>query len=271
MTDREGRPVILVKLGGSLVTRKGRDASPRPDVITRLARELAEGLETLREGLVLGHGSGSFGHPPAARHGLREGLRGRDALEGLSLTQERAARLHRIVVERLREAGLPAFSVAPSSAAVAREGAVRSFALEPMVLALERGMLPVTYGDVLMDRSRGATVVSTESVFRHLAGQLPRRGWTVRRVLWLGDTEGVYDGEGQVIPEIRRDGADPGLVAAAGAGTTDVTGGMAHRVETALALADRGILSWIGRGSRGRLRSALAGQPVEGTRVLPPG
>lgn len=264
MTSAGGR-VVLVKLGGSLVTEKGRDATPREATIERLAGEIARARGARGDPLVLGHGSGSFGHPPAARHGLRSGLDGPDSLRGLATTQARAVRLHRLVVDALRDAGVPTFSVAPSSAAVARDGVLEPMALEPLVLALEWGLVPVTHGDVVADRTRGATIASTEEVFARLARDLPERGWRVTRVLWLGDAEGVLDASGTVVPEIRAGGPVPDGVG--GAMAPDVTGGMAHRVEIALELAELGVASWIGDGAPGRLEAALAGDVRTGTRV----
>ena len=50
---------------------------------------------------------------------------------------------------------------------------------------------------------------------------------------------------------------------------TDVTGGMRHRVETALALARLGIPSLLANGLvPGLLERALRGEPVAGTEVL---
>lgn len=260
--------VVLVKLGGSLITEKGSEARARPEVIEGLARQLAEARGEIDGCLAVGHGAGSFGHPPAARHGLGQGVETDDARRGLSLTQRRAAALHEIVTAHLRAAGLPTFSIVPSSAAVASAGELYEFALEPVALALREELVPVLYGDVVLDRRRGVAIASTESVFVEVARRLDRYGWTVGRVLWLGDTEGVYDEEGQVIPEIRP-GAGVEVPSVGGSATTDVTGGMAHRVEAAVRLARRGIPSWIGTASRGRLRRVLAGEAVTGTRVAP--
>lgn len=272
--DREDRggTVVLVKLGGSLITDKSGDASPRDAVIRRLAGEIAAGAPGSEERVVLGHGSGSFGHPPAAEHRLKEGANSAAELTALSRTQDRAARLHRRVVGALRAAGMDVFSVAPSSAAVADDGQPVQFALEPLVRAMEMGLMPVVYGDVMMDRERGGTIASTEAVFARLAMSLADRGWPVRRALWLGDTEGVYDSEGRVLPEIDPESAGALLGAVSGSKATDVTGGMRHRVTVAVELASRGVTSWIGGGRvSGALREALRGAPDGGTWVRPPG
>jgi isopentenyl phosphate kinase len=217
----------------------------------------------------VGHGSGSFGHVAARRSGIAEGIRSAGQLPGVSLTQQRAADLHRLVVAALAEAGALPFSIAPSSCIVAADGRPAAFADEPLLLALGRGLLPVLYGDVVMDRQRGVSICSTEQVFEMVAGRLPERGWTVRRALWLGETDGLWDAAGRTVPRVSAgDFAAAARAIGAPAGT-DVTGGMRHRVETALALARLGVPSLLLNGlTPGLLEKALRGEDVPGTEVL---
>jgi len=287
--------VTLVKLGGSLLTDKSAVDAVRPAVLARLAAEIAEiaasaasaaistsaaaaagaagaraaAGEAPAPALVLAHGSGSFGHVAARRHGLAAGLRDRGQLPGVSLTQERAAALHWQVCAALAAAGLLPFSLAPSSSVVAAGGRPLAIAVEPLLLALAHGLLPVLYGDVVLDRRQGVAICSTERLFELLASELPAQGVRVRRVLWLGETDGVYDAAGRTLPRLdagewaRREELRRAIGGAAG---TDVTGGMLHRVETALALAARGIPSLIANGTTpGLLAAALRGEPVPGT------
>ncbi len=272
MTVTGGGTLVMVKLGGSLITEKEGDAEARTEIITRLAREIADGRDESGARLLVGHGSGSFGHPPAAEHDLRHGTADEEQRLGLTRTQHRAAGLHRQVVEALLGAGVPGFSVAPSSAAVADDGRVADVSGEPLLRALRGGYVPVVYGDVMMDRARGSTIASTEAVFLRLASLLEDAGWHVRRALWLGTTDGVLDGDGRPLPRIQG-GAEGGLPQAVGeSAATDVTGGMRHRVETALRMAALGVPSWIGDGRRpGTLRRALAGEEEGGTRIRPTG
>src|SRR5262249_52684993 len=147
-------------------------------------------------------------------------------------------------------------------------GVPAAFLDEPLLLALEHGLLPVLYGDVVLDRAQGVAICSTERLLALLARRLPESGIAVRRALWLGETAGVWDAEGRTIPRLTR--ADlAGLGGAlGGAAGTDVTGGMRHRVETALDLADLGIPSLILDGREpGLLERALAGETVPGTEI----
>ncbi len=258
---------LLIKLGGSLLSDKEAAETAHPDRIARLAREIAsarEDAEANGERIVLGHGSGSFGHVAAAAAGLGRGPIEAEAFPGASRTQERAAALHRLVVEALRAAGLAPFSLAPSSFLTADGGKIAERFLSPVARALSLGFLPVVYGDVVLDRAWGGAIASTEAVLTEIAVGLPALGIEISRALWLGETEGVYDAAGRTIPRLTTL-EDAAIGAARG---TDVTGGMRLRVATCLAFAERGIPSTIFDGrAPGRLAAAIRGEAVPGTTI----
>lgn len=272
-------PLLFLKLGGSLITDKARPETPRAGVIRRLAAEVAEVLrEPGAPRLVLGHGSGSFGHAAASRYGIHEGFDGAgdpaqvwDRLQGISRVQERAAALHARVLDALLAEGATPFSIAPSGALVSAAGRPVRLEVEPLLLAHGAGLLPVVYGDVVMDRERVAAIASTEAIFLVLAEELGRRGIAVARALWAGATDGVLAASGERLDEVRADAADEALAAAGGSAGTDVTGGMRHRLETTLGLARRGVPSLVFDATvPGRLAAALRGEEVPGTRVVGP-
>lgn len=263
------RGLALVKLGGSLLTDKEGDAQARREVITRLAQEAAEARQAGAPAFVLGHGSGSFGHVAARRAGLgRDAVSAGDAarLLGACETQRQAARLHGLLLDALHAAGCPAFSLPPSAASIAEDGALVEIAIEPVRLALDLGLVPVVCGDVVLDRRLGATVCSTETVLRALAARWTDDDRPVTRALWLGDTDGIYDAEGTTIEVLDEDRVEAVLDMVGSARGTDVTGGMRHRLAQVRALAARGVTSWIGNGlTPGHLRRALLGKTVPGT------
>ncbi|HEX9669793.1 MAG TPA: uridylate kinase, partial [Thermoanaerobaculia bacterium] len=117
MTD-----ITLLKLGGSLLTDKTRARAVRGEVIRRLAGEIV--AAGAGGALLLGHGSGSFGHVAAARAGIGAGPVARERLAGVAETQAEAAELHRMVIAALREAGARPFSFVPGSFLVGRRGQV---------------------------------------------------------------------------------------------------------------------------------------------------
>ena len=268
--DPSTRGVVLVKLGGSLITDKRGHEVFRPRVVARLAREIESVRRHLQDDLVLGHGAGSFGHAAAAKYGVGAGPLGLGGPAAAAIVQDRTARLHRQVIDALLRAKLPVFSQAPSSLFTATAGRVKAGPVATVHHALDRGLVPVLFGDVVVDRTWTASICSTETAFLTLARAFARANRPVRRVLWLGVTDGVHDDAGRTIATVRAGAARAARRSAGGAAGTDVTGGMAHRLDAALALARLGIESWIGNGSRpGRLRDALRGKPVPGTRIEP--
>jgi isopentenyl phosphate kinase len=273
----EPKPITLVKLGGSLITDKRREATPRLGVLAQLAREIAEVRPRMTEQLLVGHGSGSFGHMAAARSGLGKGPfttpeepAERGKLLGIARTQHEAARLHRMVIEFLLDAGEVPMSWSASAALTGRAGQpAANGQTTNLTQALELGMLPVIYGDVLFDHRWGAAIASTETLVRYLVNRLRPLKYVFGRLLWCGETEGVYDLAGRTIPEIDDSNYRKVLQQVGSAAGTDVTGGMALRLRTTRRLAQMGIESWILDGTvPGRLRAALLGEAVPCTRVL---
>ena len=253
--------VTLVKLGGSLITDKTKPRTVEREHLGRLAAEIAAGWSG--GSLIVGHGSGSFGHPEARAAGLVGGAGGRrldspaDRM-GIARTQSAAQALHRMIVSSLIEAGVPAYSQSPSGFLVADGGKPHGDPPAPLAEALRLGLVPVTMGDVAIDRRRGAAIVSTETVFEFLAGALPALGIEVRRALWLGVVAGVLDDAGRLIPRIDATNIEAASAAAGGSAAVDVTGGMEHRLVTAWRLARGGVESLILDGREpGLLESVL--------------
>lgn len=225
--------LVFLKLGGSLITDKTQAHTARVDVLTRLATELAEGLRQKPElRLVLGHGSGSFGHVPARRFGTRDGVHSPREWRGFIEVWREAAALNRMVLDALERAGLPAIALSPASSVLARDGVIVEWNLEILQAALHNCLLPVIQGDVVFDQVRGGTIFSTEDLFTHLVYALHPQ-----RILLAGMEPGVwldYPQRNRMAQEITPDEAAPILVTLQGADTTDVTGGMSSKVRQAL-------------------------------------
>ena len=67
--------LVFLKLGGSLITDKSQAETALLDLIFILLSDLKRYLDQNNEvRVVLGHGSGSFGHHAAAKYGTRNGV-----------------------------------------------------------------------------------------------------------------------------------------------------------------------------------------------------
>jgi isopentenyl phosphate kinase len=232
--------LTFVKFGGSVITDKTGQEAPDLATIRRLAGALRAALDQAAPGdrLIVGHGSGSFGHTYARRHGVHTGISGGDWM-GFALTAAAALRLNRIVVDELLAAGVPAISFQPSSTLVAERGAVAAWDTSVLMRALDRGLVPVVHGDVAFDTAQGSAIVSTEQLLEALARTADL---CPGRVVLVGEA-GVYTDDPRANPGAARipriDAANIAAVlrGAGGSHGADVTGGMRAKVELAWRLA----------------------------------
>jgi isopentenyl phosphate kinase len=263
--------LVFVKLGGSVITDKHRPSVARPEVIRQLAGEL-QAARAARTGLsvLLGHGSGSFGHVPALKYHVRQGIAPDGDWWGYAQTGAAASRLNRIVTDLCMDAGVPIWSVQPSASAICRGGKMVSMAVSPIRVAIERGLVPLVYGDVAIDERQGCTIVSTEELFAYLAQELP-----VRRMVLVSEVHGVYDRDplkdqkAERIPRITPASFAHLQVQLGGSHATDVTGGMLSKVEAMVALVASGSVDRVhlisGRREGALTRILLDGDEIEGT------
>jgi len=240
--------LVFLKLGGSLITDKTRAYTVRPDKLDDLASQIAAALDSNPGlSLVLGHGSGSFGHTAAKEYQTRDGLRQPAALtaETRSIDETRywhgftqvwfqAAQLNRFVMEALHKAQVPAVALAPVSAVTAHNGKVSSWDLSPLKAALAAGLVPVIYGDVIFDETRGGTILSTEDLFEQLA-----RGLKPQRILLAGLEGAVwadFPKRKQRLEKISPASFERVKTNVGASHGADVTGGMDSKVRQMLSL-----------------------------------
>ncbi len=255
--------LILVKLGGSVITDKKKPYTARMDVIERLAREVhrARGQKDFK--LIVGHGGGSFPHQAASKYQTQNGVVDERSYEGIAMVQNDAARLNRIVVDAFLRAGERAISVQLSSGVVTRNSKIVRWDTEAVKNMLSNRLLPVPYGDVAMDAIKGCSIISTEEIFSYLA-----RALGVKRIILVGKVDGVLGSSGKVVPVISRKNFCDVKGCLQGSDGADVTGGMLHKVEMMLELAGSGIRSEVINGlTDGNLERALLGKDVLKTEI----
>jgi isopentenyl phosphate kinase len=178
-----------------------------------------------------------------------------------------ASALNRYVMDALHTADVPALALAPVASVTARDGQVAVWDLSLLTRALEAGLVPVVYGDVIFDEARGGTILSTEDLFLYLARQL-----RPRRILLAGLEAGVwadFPARKRLLNEIRPEALEKNRDGLGGAAGVDVTGGMQTKVEQMLYLVQQvdGLEVRIFSGEAdGAIERALAGEPL-GTRL----
>lgn len=224
--------LVFIKLGGSLITDKLVENSFREAVVVRLAQEIQGALNVNPElKILVGHGSGSFGHFAASRYKTIEGVHSQEEWRAFAHVATVAAELNSRVAKVFDESGLAVWRIQPSASAMSDNSEILQLSTLPIRTALQKNLIPLVYGDVALDEVRGGTIISTEKIFFYLAHHLP-----VDRILLLGEVEGVYDENGQFISEITPENYPQIQSALGGSAGTDVTGGMETKVSDMLKL-----------------------------------
>ncbi len=272
------KELIFLKLGGSLITDKTQPYTPKLAVIEDLALQISTALQTHPDvRLVIGHGSGSFGHVAATEYGTRDGFvppppqltqQERDATKdvywkGFAEVWFQASALNRFVMKALNKVKLPAVALPPSANVIASDGKVSIWETSPLSMALAAGLVPVIHGDVTFDEVRGGTILSTEDLFGHLA-----RALNPDLILLAGLESAVWEDFPARTRKVET--ITPGtfskvaesLDQAAGA---DVTGGMKSKVTQMLELVQQNPLLKIqifSGAEPGNLARALTGETL---------
>lgn len=227
--------LIFLKLGGSLITDKNTPYTARRRVIRRLANEIKMGLEEHPQmSLVLGHGSGSFGHTPAAKYGTRSGVKTRSEWFGFVEVWKEARALNQIVMEECLKANLPVIAFPPSATILTAGRKVVKTSESIISAALQAYLIPVVFGDVIFDQELGGTILSTEEVFASLVGFL-----SPSRILLAGLERGVYQdfaNRQKILRAITPESYKILNKPAGESASIDVTGGMAKKVESMIQL-----------------------------------
>ena len=256
--------LIILKIGGSVITDKEGELAPRTEVINRLAEEIQKAQV---KSLVIVHGGGSFGHPTAQKYGIKEGLREEAQKVGFAETHHVMTVLNGLVMDSLLWHNIPAISVAPSCCVVTENGRIKTFEEAVLRSYLKMGFAPVLYGDATLDETLGFTVLSGDQLVSHLARKL---GAT--NIVIGVDTDGLYDADPKVaknakmygnltLSELEKVKKKLGVSTA-----TDVTGGMFGKVtELIPALAEGIPVNIVNAVKPNRVYKALMGEAVEGT------
>jgi len=260
--DAPGAPVI-VKLGGSLITRKREVEKLRPKVIARLARELGGAG---RPPLIVLHGAGSFGHPGAKRFGLAaapaEGARAAERVRGAAIVSTEVRRLHLAVLRELVRAHLDPFSVPTATIARNRGGEFASIDAAPLEDVLARGGVPVAFGDVVPDDAWGYSILSADRIAEELVPIV-----RPSRVVFAADVPGILgparSGPRTVVPEVTDELIEQLSDHRRGA---DVTGGIRGKARTMRRIAHAGVDAVLISGlTDGALARAIRGESVYGS------
>lgn len=258
-----------MKLGGSVITHKGSSPPTTNDEnLSRIAKE----LKTYKEKLVVVLGGGAHGHQAAHSYGFGHATTPKERLlMGIPHIRHNMSILALKVESALNDEGIPTIVVPPFTIAILRNKLIKDFSITIIKKALESGCAVVTHGDVCFDEERAASILSGDTIAVYLARQLDAKS------IYIGtDVDGVLDDNPKLnpsakyIPVIDHSNKEDVLSKTGPSMNTDVTGGMAKKVNELLELAKQDLdIIIFNLTIPGRLTSILLGEPIICTRIKP--
>ena len=259
--------MIILKIGGSILTNKSGVSEVNDLNMNRIACEIKDSLSISSKNLIVVHGAGSFGHPPAKKHNLGEKF-DKSVYDikrlGFCEIQNEVKKLNMFICETFIKQGLPVIAIPASSFITASNKRIIKGKLDIFIEYLNKGFIPVIYGDVVLDDELEFCVISGDQIIQYLAKNLQPKN-----VILGTDVDGVYNKN----PKIHNDAiffdkinSLDDLDVLDGSTNVDVTGGMVGKIKELLYLANLGIDSKIINAEiEGNIFKVLENKPVKGT------
>ena len=266
--------LCLIKLGGSIITNTEKSRSARKGAIRRLLKEIKEAKEQASLSIIIGHGSGSFGHIPAQRYKVNEGLINDESMKGAIITLNVAKELNRIVTDAGLDMGLNLFPFSSSSMFMGKSRTISYGVTQQIEQAMKSNFVPLVYGDVILDTEKGVSIASTEEILRFISMNMKPS-----KIIFATDVDGVCfsdpktNKETALIAEINSSNI-AGIMDNTSTITAkvDVTGGMKSKIANLYSMVkDTGATGIILNGQRkGNLKKALLDRKLKNATYVRP-
>lgn len=254
--------IHIIKLGGSAITEKGKSTGvARYDVIKNICIEIADFLsKNPNHKVILINGAGSFAHPIAKKYNLHLGLTEKN-INGFFECHKGVKEINDIIVTTLNEHGVPALPIHPLSCALCSNGKISTLSTKNLKQLIKNRFVPVLHGDIVADSGSGMSILSGDQIVVYLGTKL-----NAESIGYASIEDGVYDGLGNIVPEINHENFSEIKKYIGESGNVDVTGGMFAKVSELLS-PEAPAISYIFNGTTpGNLTKILLGEHI-GTKI----
>ncbi|MHA1467444.1 MAG: isopentenyl phosphate kinase [Promethearchaeota archaeon] len=180
--------IVLLKLGGSLLTDKDKPFSIREDVVKSAIQQIIDANKQL----ILIHGGGSFGHPLAKEYSISEGINSSipHQILGLTKTHQSMNNFNSYLVDLFLEKKYPALSIQASSIFIKDSLKISTQSIDIIETALDLNILPILYGDIILDKQGSFSIISGDQIIFELCENLKK--YQISKVIFVMETDGIY-------------------------------------------------------------------------------
>lgn len=242
--------MILIKLGGSIITNKEKPLSPRRKTIENLTKS----LRRIDEPMILVHGGGSYGHYWSVKYDMHTKPRKYD-IKGVSIVKNSMIDLNKIILDAMIKNQLTPYCLPPTDFMTGDKPIAKK--VKEIEKIAKSGLIPVTFGDALWYGQNKTYILSGDKIMTHLSKILKPR-----LCIFALNEDGLYSDlkTKKLIYELK--GESPKI----SENKMDVTGGMTRKVEEASKIAKMGMNVFFVNGNKpDRIVKAVKNRKYEGT------
>ncbi|MFW6220386.1 MAG: isopentenyl phosphate kinase [Nanoarchaeota archaeon] len=258
--------VIIIKLGGSLITNKNKPFTYNSQIVEKIIKEIKDSIPKIKEKIILTNGAGSFGHPLAKKYKIIDGYKNKESIRGFCLTQNAVSKLNKFILKELLKNKINALTIHPSSIVTFNGNKFEMFD-KTLINSIENNIIPLLYGDVIFDLNKKFSIISTEQIINLISKDLKKK-YKIKKIILAGITNGVYDKNEKLIPTINNQNIKEILNNNLKSDGIDVTGGMFHKIKEMQNLAGKDIKIQIINGLiKGNLKKSITSNLNIGTTI----
>jgi len=225
--------LYLIKIGGSVCTAKQKNkAKVQRGIVKQICSELTNAGIGQTFNAIIVHGAGSFGHSLVKHHRVNDGVKTEKQLAAARKIQQSVYGLNKEIVALLREENIFAVGIKPHEICMQKNKRLISVNLAPIKKALQCGLVPVLYGDMVPDETLGLSVMSGDALMPWLAVKFkPTAAFYGTDVAGVYSADPIKNRKAKLIMHVTRANYLRLLKKATGSSAIDVTGGMRGKLE----------------------------------------
>jgi len=242
--------MILIKLGGSIITNKRKAESARRKTIDNILKQ----IKKINEPVILVHGGGSYGHYWSVKYGMHT-KPAKYSLKGLSVVKNSMIELDKIILDSATKNKLNTYSLPPTDFMNGNKP-IRN-KIQKIGEIAKSGLVPVTYGDALWYGQKKSYILSGDVIMTTIGKILKPR-----LSIFVLDVDGVYSDtkSKKLIYDFKKE--KPTI----SENKMDVTGGMTRKITEAIKISKSGLKVFFVNGNKTqRIIDAVSGKKFEGT------
>ena len=242
--------MILIKLGGSIITNKKRPLSPRRKTIDNILKEIGK----IKEPVIIVHGGGSYGHYWSVKYDMHT-KPAKTSPKGVAIVKNSMVTLNKIILDSAVKNRINSYCLPPTDF-MSGNKAIKSKILTINDIS-KSGLTPITFGDALWFGQKKSYILSGDVIMTTIAKILKPR-----LSLFVLDVDGVYSDlkTKRLIHDFKKE--KPEIKN----NKMDVTGGMTRKITEANNMAKAGLKVFFVNGNKPkRITDAVSGKRFEGT------